>query len=139
MGPENGAKQKLPKDDKISFVSGDILEYCLKISSVEVVTSTYALHHLTTDEKHILLSALGQNLPINGLVVIGDLMFKDQSTRDKILSGYLSEGKVDLVRDIEAEYYWDVLEALRYMAELGLHVTSEQTGELSWVLTAQKL
>lgn len=131
------AKEKLGRNTKVEYVRADILEFCSAVKKVDVIASSYALHHLTANEKVVLLKSLSKAINHGGAIVIGDLMFKDETSREATLKEFTSMGNLDLVNEIKAEFYWDASQAVALLRDLGFEVGCEQTGTLSWVLVAK--
>ncbi len=55
----------------------------LLVPRYDAVISTYALHHLTDEEKVSLLKALQKLLKPGGQILIGDVAFYDQAAQDR--------------------------------------------------------
>ena len=128
------AKRKLPAATE--YVEADLLEFTERAPECDAAMSTYAFHHLTADEKIALLDGLFLRLRPGGRIAIGDLMVADR--------GSVAEIRETLAHpDVEAtfadEFPWYVDDGRRYLEALGFEaVVSEQTGALSWGLSATK-
>jgi len=92
------AKQKHPK---LKVRLGEFLKIPYYNKCFDVIVSTYAFHHLNEKEKVIAIQEMLRVLKDNGLIVIGDLMFKSKDDEKKILSE-LSKEQVEVIKD---EYY----------------------------------
>jgi ubiquinone/menaquinone biosynthesis C-methylase UbiE len=128
------AREKLPPETE--YVEADLLEFVDAAPSCNVVISTYAIHHLTAGEKIVLLDGLFRSLRAGGRIAIGDLMV---ASADAVtdLRARLSHPDVDEM--FADEFPWFVDDARRDLARIGFtRVRAEQTGVLSWVLTATK-
>ena len=128
------AKTKLPPATE--YVVADLLEFVDLAPECDVVMSTYAIHHLTADEKIGLLDGLYSRLRPGGRIAIGDLMVADRSSvaglRDALAHPDVDEMFAD-------EFPWFVDDGRRYLEALGFDgVRAEQTGVLSWGLIATK-
>lgn len=121
-----------------NFFCGDILSYLAQASTLDVATSSYALHHLTHTERLHMFKKLWDILNPGGMVIFGDLMFLNEEQRELITSRYRDEGRNEMVDDIESEFFWDV-ELTKYSLEGDGWTTSfEQISKLSWVLIAER-
>lgn len=128
------AKTKLPPATE--YVVADLLEFVDLAPECDVVMSTYAIHHLTADEKIGLLDGLYSRLRPGGRIAIGDLMVADRSSVAG-LRDTLAHPDVDAM--FADEFPWFVDDGRRYLEALGFDgVRAEQTGVLSWGLIATK-
>jgi putative AdoMet-dependent methyltransferase len=128
------ARPKLPSATE--YVEADLLEFVDRAPSCDVVISTYAIHHLTADEKVALLTGLFARLRAGGRIAIGDLMVADVGVVAD-LRARLSHPHVDEM--FADEFPWFVDDALRALRRIGFAgVRTEQTGVLSWGLAATK-
>ncbi len=128
------ARPKLPAATE--YVEADLLEFVDAAPSCDVVMSTYAIHHLTADEKLTLLAGLFGCLRAGGRIAIGDLMVADAS----VIGGLRARLEHPDVDEMFAdEFPWYVDDARRDLLSLGFTgVRAEQTGVLSWGLAATK-
>ena len=70
----------------VSTQVGDLKEFNLPPSSIDLVVSSYALHHLADADKRILVARSAQWLRPGGRLVIGDMMFgRGGSQRDRAI------------------------------------------------------
>jgi putative AdoMet-dependent methyltransferase len=128
------ARHKLPPETE--YVVADLLEFVDLAPECDVVMSTYAIHHLTADEKIALLDGLYERVRPGGRIAIGDLMVADRSSvaglRDAL-------AHPDVEAMFAEEFPWFVDDSRRYLEALGFDgVRAEQTGVLSWGLIATK-
>jgi putative AdoMet-dependent methyltransferase len=128
------ARPKLPAHTE--YVEADLLEFVDHAPSCDVVISTYAIHHLTVDEKISLLEGLFRCLRAGGRIAIGDLMVASAGAVDEVRAR-LSDPDVDEM--FADEFPWFVDDARRDLRRIGFTgVRAEQTGVLSWALAATK-
>jgi putative AdoMet-dependent methyltransferase len=132
------AAAKIGAGQEVRFVRSDALEFVHSLSpgSLDVVASTYALHHLTDAEKPIVLARLAQALRPGGRLVVADLMFADAGARARIISDFVHSGRRGVAASIEEEFYWDVATTNGWLAELGFVVEWAPISTLTWCVQA---
>lgn len=92
------AKQKYPK---LKVRLGEFLKIPYDNKCFDIIISTYAFHHLNEREKVIAIEEMLRVLKDNGMLVIGDLMFKSKDDEENILNE-LFKYQVEEIKD---EYY----------------------------------
>jgi putative AdoMet-dependent methyltransferase len=128
------AKRKLPRTTE--FVEADLLEFVDRAPECDAVVSTYAIHHLTANEKIALLDGLFARLRPGGRIAIGDLMVADRGSVAGLREALAHPDVEEMFAD---EFPWFVDDGRRYLEALGFEdVRAEQTGVLSWGLSATK-
>ena len=123
------AKNKL-NNHNIIFVKNDLLGFFDDFKSdkkIDTVISTYAIHHLTQDEKHILFEKIFNFLPKDGKIVFGDLMFKNKEYENEMKNKY-----PDLIDDFDDEFYWDIDEESKKLESIGFKIEIKKFSDLSW-------
>jgi putative AdoMet-dependent methyltransferase len=116
------------------YVETDLLEFVERAPECDVVMSTYAIHHLIAEEKVALLEGLAPRLRTGGRIAIGDLMVANAGAVDALRKRLAHPDADELFAD---EFPWYVDDALRELERIGfVAVSGEQTGVLSWGLTA---
>jgi putative AdoMet-dependent methyltransferase len=128
------AKHKLAPGTE--YVEADLLEFVDHAPDCDAVVSTYAVHHLTADEKIALLDGLFLRLRPGGRIAIGDLMVADRAAVAELRATLAHADVEEMFTD---EFPWFVDDGRRYLEALGFDgVRAEQTGVLSWGLSATK-
>ena len=122
--------------ERVRWVHNDLLAFFDDEARFDRVVSTYAVHHLAADEKHMLLRRIRECLRPGGRVVFGDLMFESAQTRLDALRRYAAEGHADVVDAIEHEFFWLLDESVAELLNLGFRVTTRRFSDLSWGLSA---
>lgn len=92
------AKHKYPN---LKVRLGEFLKIPFNDKVFDIIVSTYAFHHLNSEEKSLAIKEMIRVLKDNGKIVIGDLMFKNRIEEEGILKE-LTEAQVDEIKD---EYY----------------------------------
>lgn len=129
------AKRKIPG---LTILDGDFLIYPTPTGKIDTITSTYAFHHLTDDEKEIAIKQFAELLPLNGKVVFGDTMFKTEADKRMQIKEAVEKGYHDLAEDLNREYY-PTLDTMKNAFEKhGFDVSFRQMNDFVWVLTANK-
>jgi putative AdoMet-dependent methyltransferase len=134
------AQQKLVGRKGVEFVQADLLGYFERedVPQFDAVVSTYAIHHLTEDEKAVLFRKIDGVLKPGGRAVFGDLMFRDSGARDQQVEAYREQGRMDIVEDIEDEFFWLVSQADLLLGVFGFQTEVKRFSDLSWGIAATK-
>lgn len=123
------AKDKL-KNNNIIFIKNDLLGFFDDFKNnkqIDTIVSTYAIHHLTQKEKHILFEKIFDFLPKGGKVIFGDLMFRNKEHENKIKNKY-----PDLIEDFDDELYWYVDDESKKLESIGFKIETKRFSDLSW-------
>lgn len=128
------AAQKLAGRN-VRFVLSDILEFFDRPSDpVDAIVSSYALHHLTDEEKHHLIGQLPLRLREGGKLVVVDLMFKNKLERAMLTNRYATN--TDVSEAIRDEFFWNVEADEAALTRAGFDVTQKRFSDLSWGILA---
>lgn len=95
-------------------------------SRFDFVATSYALHHLTDEQKVLALAECRRVLKPAGRLAIADLMFTDADHRAQHLEALRQSGQTDVIERIEYEYYADRSRLLAALEELGFQPEAEQ-------------
>lgn len=95
------AKKKYPN---LKLRLGEFLKIPYENKSFDVIVSTYAFHHLKDEEKVVAIEEMLRVLKDDGIIVMGDLMFENDESKEIILKD-LSNTQKD---EIEDEYYSNI-------------------------------
>jgi putative AdoMet-dependent methyltransferase len=121
------------------FIKADILEvFDCERAPFDSVISTYAVHHLTDDEKRLLFSKVFTSLVPGGRAVFGDLMLRNQEEKPSKIQDYLTKGDAKTAQAIEEEFFWSIDAAKVDLIELGFQVETKRFSDLSWGVVARK-
>ena len=133
----NVARTKL-NPNPCTFINADLLACFDRLPNVDAIVSTYAVHHLTADEKLSFFERCVACLAPGGTLVCGDLMFENAMSRSNLLATFVNDGRQSLVDDINDEFFWDVDETTQAFASLGLDSHAQRFSTLSWGIVAQR-
>ncbi|MFT7670033.1 MAG: putative AdoMet-dependent methyltransferase [Planctomycetota bacterium] len=120
----------------VDLLQEDLLAWSDGDEKIDVVVSTYAVHHLESDEKEGLFKNLAARLNPQGRLVFGDLGFADAAHRSECERSWKELGNTAMLEAISDEYFWDVDRARTVLEGLGLRVEIERLGALSWGVAA---
>jgi putative AdoMet-dependent methyltransferase len=134
------AKLKVRHLTNRRFIKADILEvFTQELGKFDAVISTYAVHHLTDQEKQRLFALiLGCLLP-GGRAVFGDLMVLNSSEKEEKIQRYLAKGDQTTAQSIREEFFWSLEMAIGDLERLGFKVRAERYSDLSYGVIAQKV
>lgn len=134
------AKCKLAAIENLTFIQSDLLEFFDRNKlKFDCIVSTYAIHHLTENEKALLFKEVYKCLAPGGRAVFGDLMFQNDHEKEKVVQSLLKKGHKEGVADIKDEFFWDLDNALNQLEKLGFLTVVKRFSELSWGLAAIKI
>jgi len=120
-------------------MQSDILEvFDYQSAPFDSIISTYAIHHLTDNEKRLLFGKIFAGLVPGGRAVFGDLMVQNQEEKSARIHEYLSKGDVKTAQALEEEFFWLIDVAVRDLIELGFRVATNRFSDLSWGVVAAK-
>jgi SAM-dependent methyltransferase len=119
-----------PPGVTISTIVADLAELDLPAGSLDLVVSSYALHHLHHDQKRALVARAAKWLAPGGRIVIADMMFGRGASRED--RSILGRKVMILVRKGPGGWWRIAKNAVRF----GLRVGSEQPAAPEWWLQA---
>lgn len=117
---------------------GDFLHVPFRDSSFDRIVSTFAFHHLRTEEKERGYHEMDRLLRPGGIIVIGDFMFENDGQRQDLVRKFESEGRTDMVEELDEEFFLDMSHDVPLLEQLGFRVSRERLSTLSWVLTCAR-
>jgi putative AdoMet-dependent methyltransferase len=133
------ARSKLGHISNRRFINADILDvFDYERAPFDSVISTYAVHHLTDDEKRLLFSKVFTSLVPGGRAVFGDLMLRNQEEKPSKIQDYLTKGDAKTAQAIEEEFFWSIDAAKTDLIELGFQVATKRFSDLSWGVVARR-
>ncbi len=120
----------------VELVEDDLLAWAHRDGPVDVVVSSFAVHHLTDAEKSVLFAQLRRRLAPGGRMVFADLAFESAKARAEWERSLLAKGRHDVVAGVNDEFFWDVAQATASLEALGFRVLVEQFGPFIWGIAA---
>jgi putative AdoMet-dependent methyltransferase len=121
------------------FIKGDILEvFEHENAAFDSVISTYAVHHLTDDEKRTLFEKVFAALVPGGRAVFGDLMLPNRDEKAAKIQEYLLSGDTKTAQALQEEFFWPIDVTVRDLTELGFQVETKRFSDLSYGILAKK-
>ena len=131
------ARPKLAHLPSVEYVRADLLEFFEEPRAFDRLVSTYAVHHLTEDEKALLLEQVGRSLSPGGIAVFGDLMFENAAGAAEMAEKYTDWPEV--VQSFEEEHFWHVDGVYAMADAAGLSVTDvRRFSDLSWGIRLER-
>jgi putative AdoMet-dependent methyltransferase len=136
---ETIARSKLGHIANRRFIKADILEaFGYERAPFDSIISTYAVHHLTDDEKRLLFAKVFGSLVPGGQAVFCDLMVRHQEEKISKIQEYLTKADAKTAQAIEEEFFWSIDTAKADLIELGFQVETKRFSDLSWGVVARK-
>ena len=136
---ETIAKRKMQHLANRRFIKADILEvFTKKLGKFDAVISTYAVHHLTDQEKQRLFALIFGHLLPSGAAVFGDLMVQNDCEKEEKIHQYLAKGDRATAQAISEEFFWSLDRAIADLQRLGFKVRAERFSDLSYGVIARK-
>ncbi|RAL21858.1 MerR family transcriptional regulator [Thermoflavimicrobium daqui] len=127
-------KQKYPEiETRIgNFLAIPFTDHCF-----DFIVTSYALHHLTPEQKILALEEMQRVLKPGGRLCIADLMFIDEQERASYLEQWKQRGRKDIIKQIEDEFYADRSQLLDWLQKNGARTQIEQINEILHLVYAQ--
>ncbi|TWT27581.1 class I SAM-dependent methyltransferase [Planomicrobium sp. CPCC 101110] len=126
--------EKMPD---VAILDGDFLNFTIEVEP-ETFVSTYAFHHLTDEEKAEAFKLYAEKLPAGGKVVFADTVFKSVEAQQEIIEFEKTRGHVNLVEDLNREYYTTLPVMKSLIEAAGFTVEFTQLNKYVWLIDATK-
>lgn len=124
------ANQKLD----INILDGHFLSIPVD-ETFDTIVSTYAFHHLTDEAKLEAFKYLKGYLNNGGQLIFIDTFYKSEESREQLISQHTEQGHLNLVNDLNTEYYTYQSKIEDMIHQLGGTVTWEQQNQFAWLAT----
>ncbi|AIY06439.1 SAM-dependent methyltransferase [Planococcus sp. PAMC 21323] len=122
----------------VVVIDGDFLEFETPISPQSFVSS-YAFHHLTDKEKTQAFKLYAEKLPAGGKVIFADTVFDSQQSKKEIIAFEEARGHVNLVEDLNREYYTTIPKLEELITKAGFTVKLSKMNNYVFLIEATKL
>jgi len=122
----------------IKVMDGDLLEFVVQNENIDAIVSTYVFHHLTDEEKGIALKKYVNLLSENGKVVFADTVFLTEEAKQAQISKERNRGFLNVVEDLEREYYTTIPVLEELFSEAGFQVEFVKMNDYVWLMDATK-
>lgn len=122
----------------INLIDGDLLEFNVENEHIDAIVSTYVFHHLIDEEKGIALKKYASLLPANGKVVFADTVFLTEEAKQAQISKERNRGFLNVVEDLEREYYTTIPILEELFTEAGFQVGFLKMNDYVWLMDATK-
>lgn len=117
---------------------GHFLALPLLDNHVECIVSSYALHHLTDDEKILAIKEMDRVLKSEGQICIVDLMFLNERHRAEVIGNFQEAGNTEALGAIEDEFYADRSILVDWFLANGFHVETHQFNDILSMIYARR-
>ncbi|MFD2169859.1 MerR family transcriptional regulator [Tumebacillus lipolyticus] len=131
-------RQCMAKHPQMETKLGNFLAIPYLDEQFDFVITSYALHHLTDEQKLLALEEMQRVLKPGGRICIADLMFESNEKREAVRERFLAAGRADVWAAIEDEYYADRSLLLAWFAENGYRAEAKQVNDYLHILYAQR-
>ncbi len=127
------AKKKVKNCKNVEFILIDepFLNIPFPDDYFDVVSSTYAFHHVTHEHKEAAVIEMLRVLKNRGFIIIGDLMFKDRKEEEILLEKYEFLDK--------DEYYERIDELEKIFKNLNLNFNQKKFTDYTYVIWSMKI
>lgn len=122
----------------IQVIDGDLLEFKVVNEHIDAIVSTYVFHHLTDEEKGLALKKYANLLPKNGKIVFADTVFLTEAAKQAQISKERNRGFLNVVEDLEREYYTTIPILEELFTEAGFQVEFVKMNDYVWLMDATK-
>ncbi|WP_373894170.1 methyltransferase domain-containing protein [Virgibacillus sp. CBA3643] len=117
---------------------GHFLALPLLNDQVDVIVSSYALHHVPDEEKIIALEEMDRVLKPHGQICIADLMFVNDQHRANFMDSLQAAGNNEAIDAIEDEYYADQSLLMEWLDANNYYVETHLFNDILSMIYARK-
>ncbi|TCS95924.1 MerR family transcriptional regulator [Hazenella coriacea] len=125
------------KHPNIETRMGNFLAIPYDDQQFDFVVTSYALHHLTDEQKSLALIEMKRVCKPGGRICILDLMFADAKSRTAYLQRWERKQRDEIVAVIEDEFYADRSQLVHQLEQEGFQVKTRQINDILHILLAQ--
>ncbi|WP_430787895.1 class I SAM-dependent DNA methyltransferase [Virgibacillus flavescens] len=141
IGVEPSAAMRTIAADKmpdVSIMEGDFITFPNPGKEINTIISSYAFHHLTDDEKSEAIENFAELLSEKGKIVFADTMFESTTAKEDIIKEAYTNGYVDLIEDLNREYYPTISTLNNIFDRNNFHVSFSKMNDFVWLVIAEK-
>lgn len=129
------AQKKLPD---VTILDGHFLDFPYEDLAVDTITSSYAFHHLTDEEKEQAIARYARLLPQGGKIVFGDTIFPTKREHEQAIADAKSKQYHRLAEDLSTEYYTTIPNLDDIFKKYHFDTHYEQLNDFVWLIEAKK-
>jgi len=126
------------KNPQVDTRHGHFLALPLMDKQVDFIVSSYALHHLTDDEKLLALQEMDRVLAEGGRIAIADLMFENPSQKNEVMIAFKTQENDEAIFAINDEYYGMRSELIHWLERHDYRVDTQRLSDILHVVFAEK-
>ncbi|WLR51379.1 class I SAM-dependent methyltransferase [Bacillus tianshenii] len=126
------------KLNDVTIVDGDFLNFPAPKEPVDSITSTYAFHHLTDEEKDRAIQTYSHMLPTGGVIAFADTIFQDEEAKQAMISKSEQQGFLNLAQDLRTEYYTTIEFFEQTFEKHDFSVSFKRINDFVFLMTAVK-
>jgi putative AdoMet-dependent methyltransferase len=102
----------------------------------DFVVTSYALQHLTDEQKILALEEARRVLKPHGRICITDLMFVNEEQREKYLQSLMDSNQFETAKAIQDKYYADSSQLISWFEKQGYITKHQQVNDLLHIVYA---
>ncbi|TDF92358.1 MerR family transcriptional regulator [Paenibacillus piri] len=129
-------KQASRKYAGLEVKRGNFLAIPYMDGQFDFIVTTFALHHITDEQKQLALGEMRRVLKPHGTICIADLMFENASHRDAYLTSLNEQGHTGLADAVQNKYYSVCPSLLQWFEDNGYITKHRQINELLHIVYA---
>ncbi|MDB5055452.1 MAG: transcriptional regulator [Bacilli bacterium] len=132
-------KQCQRKYPEMEIKLGNFLAIPYVDGQFDFVVTTFALHHISEEQKRLALDEMRRVLKPHGTICITDLMFENETKKEKYLKNLHEKGKTDVINVIENGYLSLCSQLLQWFDENGYITKHKQINDLLYIVYADPI
>ncbi|SEB49167.1 methyltransferase domain-containing protein [Paenibacillus sp. GP183] len=129
-------KQCRSKHPQMEIKLGNFLAIPYLDGQFDFIVTTFALHHISDEQKLLALDEMRRVLKPHGRICITDLMFENETKKELYIKDLNEQGKTDLIKTIQNEYYSICSSLLNWFDENGYITKHRQLNDLLYIVYA---
>lgn len=123
--------------DLVTIIDGDFLNFDINFKP-DTITSTYAFHHLTDEEKNDAIKLYSTIISNGGKIVFADTIFESNEAYHSAIQKAEDLGYANLVADLKREYYTTIPILKSILVSNGFSVAFKKMNDFVWIVEAVK-